>query len=205
MSKSTRSSRARLGSNPILTVRGTITTSGQSLEHVQYITDVLVVTELGGAVVLHSTELGGRFVVDRTARVLRRVDPSSQIVQVGHLKELVGEVSVHRDPVIREIDGYECRRYRLCNDSGKIVVSADAYCARFEVIGRSALQNERRFEAELHPFALPLEPDELVIRSTTRTFANGFQHTQSYQHESMTEGIERLSVIMEYLAFPIEP
>jgi len=187
----------------ILMVRGAITTAGHSIEHIQYLTDRYVLTLMGRAAILHSAELGGRFVVDQSNSHLRRIDLSAQSVQIGHLRELVGTVSVHRDPEEVSAGGYLCRRYRLCNDSTRIVVAAEALCTRIDAAGRTALHEERAFEARLHPFALPLERDEVVVSSTTRTYTNGFQHTQSYQLTSVVEGVESLGAFEAYLTFPI--
>jgi hypothetical protein len=194
----------RIAAGVGLTVRGTITTAGHSIPHVQYLTDSFVVTELGRSTIVHSTALGGRFVVDRALRRLKRVDPLAQNVQVEHLRELVGAIAVHRDPELVEVDGFPCRRYRLCNDSTRLVVSAEAYCTRLPEIAATALHDERQVEAQLHPFVLPLEPDELVVRSTTQTFANGFQHTQSYRLGSLERGIADLEALEALLAFPID-
>jgi hypothetical protein len=199
----TRASIRRTGAGQMLTVRGRITSSGQSLDHVQFMTENYVVTELGRLTILHCPALGGRFVVDTIQRMLRRVEVTSQAVQIQHLREMVGSVSVHRDPEPIELHGFTCHRYRLCNDSTKIVVSAEAFCAHVEAVGRTALQQERAFEAQLHPFALPLDPDELVVASTTRTFSNGFQHVQSYRHSSLADQIEQIDTLEDLLRFPI--
>ncbi len=199
----TRTPIARTEATQMLTVRGNITSSGQSLEHVQYLTESFVVTELGRSTILHCPSLGGRFVVDRVKHQLRRVEVASQTVQMEHLREMVGTVSVHRDAEPVELDGFTCHRYRLCNDSTRIVVSAEAFCTRIGAVGQTALHHERAFEARLHPFALPLEADELVVRSVTRTFANGFQHTQSYRHASLATRIEAIESLEELLRYPV--
>ena len=193
-----------MGAGIGLTVRGTITTAGNSIPHVQYLTDTFVVTAIGRSTIIHSTALGGRFVVDRALGRLRRVDPLSQSIQVEHLRELVGTVAVHRDPELVEVDGFTCRRYRLCNDSTRLVVSAEAFCTRLPEIAATALHDERQVEAQLHPFVLPLEPDELVVRSTTRTFANGFHHTQNYQLGSLEHSIADRESLEALLSYPID-
>ena len=71
-------------------------------------------------------------------------------------------------------------------------------------VAATALHEERLLEAKLHPFALPLAPDELVVRSTTRTYANGFQHTQSYRLATLTTEIEDLKSLEALLAYPID-
>ena len=185
-------------------VRGMIVTAGHSVSHVQYLTEEFVVTELGRSAVIHSTVLGGRFVVDRSHCRLRRVDPVAQTVQVEHLRELVGSVEVHRELEMVEVDGFPCRRYRLCNDSTRLVVAAEAFCTRLQEVAATALHEERTLEARLHPFVLPLDPDELVVRSTTRTFANGFEHTQSYQLSSLERKIENFAALEALLAYPID-
>ncbi len=195
--------RAATGTARMLTVRGTVTAAGQPLQHVQYLGERFVVTEFGRTITLHSDDVGGRFLVDVERRMLRPIDPDSQRVQVEHLRELVGQINVHRDPEPVEVSGFLCHRYRICNDSPRLVISAEACSTRIEAVGLTALQRERRIEAVLHPFALPLDVDELVISSMTRTFANGFQHTQTYQHTSLTPAIEDLSRIEGFLRFPV--
>jgi hypothetical protein len=194
----------RTRSATALTVRGTITTGVQSVAHVQYLTAGFVITEIGRSLIVHSSTLGGRFVVDRTRGRLRRVDPGAQTLQIEHLRELVGAVSVHRDEETIEVEGFRCQRYRLCNDSSRIVVAAEAFCTRFGAVAATALHDERQLEAKLHPFALPLQPDELVVKSTTRTYANGFQHTQSYQLSNLADYIEDLESLETPLAYPID-
>ncbi len=187
----------------MLTVRGTVTSAGQALDHVQYLGDRFVLTEFGRTITLHSDDLGGRFLVDAERRMLRPIDPGTQRVQIEHLRELVGEISVHRDPDLVEVGGFTCHRYRICNDSSRLVIAAEACCTRIDAVGLTALQRERRVEAILHPFALPLEADELVISSMTRTYANGFQHTQTYKHASLAPMIEDLTRIEAFMAFPV--
>lgn len=187
----------------MLTVRGTVTAAGQALNHTQYLGDRFVVTEFGRTITLHSDDLGGRFLVDSERRMLRPIDPGTQRVQIEHLRELVGEISVHRDPEPVEVSGFVCHRYRICNDSTRLVIAAEACCTRLDSVGLTALQRERRGEAILHPFALSLEADELVISSMTRTYANGFEHKQMYRHSSLTPVIEDLARIEEFLAFPV--
>jgi hypothetical protein len=186
-----------------LTVRGNITAAGVTLDHVQYLSERFVVTEIGDTTTLHAAELGGRFVVDVLGRRLRRVGISGDI-RISHLREMIGEVAVHRDPEPVAMSGFVCRRYRVCNDSQRIVISAESFCARVEAIARTALHDERTFEVALHPLALPLDPDELVVSSTTRTYANGYQHVQCYRLASLTEGIEEIRRVEDFLRFPIE-
>ncbi|MDR0788389.1 MAG: hypothetical protein LBG44_11085 [Gemmatimonadota bacterium] len=187
-----------------LTVRGKITAAGATVDHVQYLSERFVLTEMGTTTTIHAAELGGRFVVDTASQRLRRVTTSPDDIQISHLREIIGEVDIHRDPVMVERSGFICRRYRVCNDSTRIVISAEAFCARIDAVGRTALHAERMFEAALHPLALPLDPDELVIGSTTRTYANNYQHLQSYTLTSLTETIEDPERIQAYLSFPVE-
>jgi hypothetical protein len=188
-----------------LTIVGSLTTAGQSLPHLQYLTEEYVVTEVGRSVVLHSVALGGRFIVDRTERRLRRVAVEPHRVHIDHLRELIGRISIHRDETFTNLDGFHCRRYRLCNDGQRIVISAEAFCTRYPPAARTALHLERTFEARLHPLSLPLDRDEVVVRSTTHTFSNGFQHTQCYQLLRIDRHIDRRDALDELLAFPLAP
>jgi hypothetical protein len=185
------------------TIEGSIVSSGHALEHRQYVTGEYVVTELGRSVTVHVVRLGGRFAVDPIERRLRPIEPSAQRIQIEHLRGLVGAVSVHCDPDQAEVDGFACRRYRLCNDSSRITIAAEAYCTRVGGIERTALHAERCVEAKLHPFALPLEPDEVVVRSTTRTFTNGYQHLQEYRLHTLTTGIRDRHLIERLLDYPV--
>jgi hypothetical protein len=187
-----------------LTVRGHITAAGITLDHVQYLADRFVVTEVGKTTTLHAAELGGRFVVDVAGQRLRKVGVTAEDIQIAHLREMIGEVAMHRDPEPVSLAGFVCRRYRLCNDSSKIVISAEAFCARVPGIACTALHEERAFEVALHPLALPLDPDELVVSSTTSTYANGYRHVQRYRLISLSEGIEEIGRIEGYLRFPVE-
>ncbi len=204
MSRLGKNAPGETGTGAGLTVRGNITAAGVTLDHVQFLTERFVVTEIGDTTTLHASELGGRFVVDVSGRRLRRVGISGDDVRISHLREMIGDVAVHRDPEPVTMGGFVCRRYRLCNDSSRIMISAESFCARVAAIGRTALHDERSFEVALHPLALPLDPDELVVSSTTRTYANGYQHVQSYHLASLTEGIEEVERIEAFLKFPID-
>jgi hypothetical protein len=133
-----------------------------------------------------------------------RVGP--QNVQIAHIRELIGEVTMHLDPDSTVIGGFTCRRYRVCNDSPHIVIAAEAFCTTVESVRQTALPEERKMEAVLHPLALPLAPDELVVESTTRSYANNDQHIQTYALVSVKETIDRDDIrrIEAYLGFPVE-
>jgi hypothetical protein len=186
----------------VFTLYGSITTAGQTVSHTQYLTPDFVVTEFGRSLIVHNASLGGRYVVDRIEHRLRAIDLASQRIQIEHLRQLVGAVTVHLEEEEMEIDGFRCRRYRLCNDGSRIVISAEAYCARLNGIGDTALHEERKLEAELHPFALPLERDEIVVRSSTRTFTNGFQHLQQYQLLRLLPRIDDLASLAGLMSYP---
>jgi hypothetical protein len=191
------------GAVAAFTVNGTFTSGRRTIAHRQYLTSDYVVTEFEGSIALFSPALGGRFLVDRDERVLRRLDHAGQRAQLAHLRVVVGAVIVEYSNHPCEIDGYPCRLHSLHNENGKIRIEAEAWCTRVSGTEGTALRHERAFDSGLHPFSLPLEPDEVVVRSMMRTAANGVEQRQTYRLRSLARRIDEAGLLESFLTYPI--
>jgi hypothetical protein len=185
------------------TLRGAFTSAGRTVPHLQYLTGRYTVTEFESSVVLHAPSLGGRFVVDRPRGLLRRIDDSAQRAQLDHIRAVLGVFHVDRSTNQCDIDGFRCRLYTVRNENGRIMIDAEAWCTRVEGAEATALQSGRLYDAELHPFTLPLEADEIVVRSLMRTMANGDEQRQSYQLLGLLPRIDDRPTVDDLLTLPI--
>lgn len=183
------------------TLIGAFTAAGRTIPHRQYLTSEYVVTEFEGAVVLFAPSLGGRFTVDRPNRLLRRIDYATRSAQLEHLRGVIGEVVAEDSDHPCEIEGLTCRLRSVRNENGKIDIFAEAWCTRVKGAELTALGRERAFDVGFHPFSLPLEDDEVVVRSVMRTVANGTEQRQTYRLRSISPLIEEQWLLEEVLAY----
>lgn len=185
------------------TINGTFTAGGRTVVHRQYLTERYVATEFEGSVAIFVSALGSRFIVDRSERLLRSMNIASQRAQLEHIRAVLGSVIVERSERPCEIDGYTCRLHTLRNESGRISIVAEAWCTRVQGAASTALRHERAFDSGLHPFALPLDPEELVVRSVMRTYANGTEQRQAYRLRELQPTIANPHTFERYLEYPI--
>lgn len=184
-------------------ISGTFTAGGRTVAHRQYVTERYVATEFEGSVAIFVASLKSRFIVDRSERLLRPMNVASQRAQLEHIRTVLGSVIVERSEQPCRIDGFTCRLHTLRNESGRISIVAEAWSTKVPGAESTALRHERDFDAGLHPFALPLDPDELVVRSVMRTFANGTEQRQAYRLRELEPIIATPDLFERYLDYPI--
>lgn len=175
----------------------------QTIRQTQYLTEHYVVTEVSRNTILFWPEKGERYLVDRAGKELRRMDLSQQRSQMAKLKEMVGEVAISAGDEEVEVGEHRCRRYAFQANSPALVASGEVYSARFPGLERTALQQERELDAATQPFALPLEPGEFPVSSSTRTLAQGFEQNQTTRLAEMRSGIEALDEMDRFLTYKI--
>lgn len=185
------------------TIRSSLTAHGRTVEQTQYATEAYVVTQVGGSTVLYAPGLHGRYLVDEARKQLRAVPMRGQAPQPAQIRTLLGELEVEEEPELREIDGWRCRTIRIHNRDARLIVSIECHCVRVPGLEMTALAAERVFDAPLHPFNLPLQPDEVVVRSTTRALAAEFEQSQTLQLTSLDPGVPLREFLEEALRYPI--
>ncbi len=174
-------SEARPPASVRYTIRSVLSTQGQGFEQMQYATERYVVTVIGHTTLLYSRAHGARFLVDRSRRQLQPLDPAKHRRQVEGIRELLGDLQREEEPGTTTIEGRVCRCIRLRNQDPSLLLSVETYCTRYPGVERSALDEERRFDAPHLPFHIELQPDELVVRSTTRILAADYSQNQTVQ------------------------
>lgn len=185
------------------TIRSVLSTQGQSFEQMQYATDRYVVTVIGPTTLLYSREHGERFLVDRGRRQLRPLDPAKHRKQVEEIRGLIGQLATEEDAGETMIEGRRCRCVRLRNHDARLVLSVETYSTRIPGIEATALDEERRFDAPYLPFFTPLEPDAVLVRSTTRILSTGFSQNQTVQLAGIDSTILDLELFDGFLDFSI--
>lgn len=181
-----------------LRIRSALSSHGQTLEQVQIVAPEFVVSELGQVTYLYAPSLGDRYRVDRARRRLQRLDPARNQQQTRQIRLLLGEVMVTRDDHPVEIDGYRCSRLRAFNQNAQLSLSVEAFCTRVPGLEKTALVDERHFDRAVQPFSIPLEHDEVVVRSITRALTTGFEQKQML----LLRAIEPVGAVAEsYQAF----
>jgi hypothetical protein len=184
-----------------LIVRSAMKIHTRELVQTQYLSEHYVLTELERMLLLFWPERGRRFAVDRVRRELKPLDVSAQLAQAAQLRAAIGEVRMEPAEGEEEIAGFTCRRLVMRNESPVIVLEGELCYTRLPRLADTAIAREREFDAALQPFAAPLAPDELVVRSTMRLLARGFeqsQRTELQAVETRPEGFEELDRILTY-------
>ena len=118
----------------------------QTVRQTQFATEHYVLTQLDRQLILFRADRGERFLVDREARQLKRIDVSAQLAQIEQLRGVVGEVHVSRDDTGEEVDGRRCRLVSFENTSNQIALSGESHIARVAGLGETALQHERALD-----------------------------------------------------------
>ncbi|MQA88990.1 MAG: hypothetical protein GEU90_01965 [Gemmatimonas sp.] len=186
------------------TIRSALKSHGAAVHQTQFVTDQYVVTSIGGSTFVFAPGLDGRFRVDRMNRQLYRVDVAAQNPRPEQVRSLLGDLEIECDESPVEIDGRRCRVFRVHNRDARLVVSIECYCARIEGLERSALVAEREFDGAFQPFQLPLDDDEIVVRSTTRALAADFEQSQTVQLVALEPRIEGRDLWEEVLRYPMQ-
>ena len=184
-----------------LIVRNSLLIHTQQLVQTQYLSEHYVLTDVGRMLMLYWPERGQRFVVDRAKQELKALDVSPQLAQVAQLKPALGEVKIERMEGEEEIGGFACRRLRAHNENAAIVFSGELFYTRVPELGDTALGRERELDERLQPFAMPLAADEIVVRSTMKMLARGFeqnQRTDLLGVESKVDAFEELDRIVSF-------
>jgi hypothetical protein len=191
--------------NPIdgFTMRTSLESHGRTVDQMQYVAEHYVVTVIGPSVLVFAPGLDGRFLVDRGNRQLRRMDLAAQNPRPEQVRKLLGDLKIERDERPVEVDGYSCQLVRVHNRDARLVVSIDCYCARMEGVKGTALAAERAFDGGFQPFQLPLDEDEIVIRSTTRALAADFEQSQTLRLTELIPSIDAKEGWEEVLRYPI--
>ena len=171
------------------TLYGTLTLYGRTSRQKQLITEDYVVTEVERGVFIFLRDRRERFLVDRAASRLRRLEWATQRIRVDRLRPVIGDIEVMQDEGEVERRGFRCRRYRFGNANARVVIAGEALAAAVDGIERTALAAERAFDALDQPFALPLQPSEVVVESRLRTVAADFEQNQVYELERIETGV----------------
>lgn len=187
------------------TIRNIVCIHGQRIEQTQFASEKFIVTIMGGSTLLFSTDLQGRFIVDRGKRLLHPLDPTVHRQQVEKIRTMLGSVEMEVESANVEIDGRSCRCIRLSNHQAELVLSLELYCARIDGLDRTAIGAERAFDAPHQPFAVPLDKDEIVVRSTTRVLSAEFSQNQTMNLTGIESGIADIEQMDRYLDFSIAP
>lgn len=184
-----------------LIVRNSLTIHTQQLVQTQYLSEHYVLTDVGRMLMLYWRERGQRYVVDRAKQELKPLDVSPQLAQVAQLRPALGEVRIDRVDGEEEVGGYPCRRLRAHNENAAIVFTGELFYTRVPELADTALGAEREFDEKLQAFAMPIAADEIVVRSTMKMLARGFeqnQRTELLGLESRPEEFEELDRILAF-------
>jgi hypothetical protein len=184
-----------------LIVRTSMTIHTQQLVQTQYLSEHYVLTEVGRMTMLYWPERGRRFVVDRGKKELKALDVSTQLAQVAQIKPALGAVKLETAEGEEEIAGFTCRRLTMRNENASIVLNGEMYYTRIPELAETALGSEREYDVALTPFTTPLAPDELVVRSTMKMLARGFEQNQQTELlglDRRAEAFEELDEIIGY-------
>lgn len=175
------------------TIRGTLTLYGRSVSQTQYVSDRYVATQVDRGMFIFLASRGERFLVDRGVSRLRRIEPDVQRIRVDRLREVIGDMRVTRHEELVEMAGHSCTRFTFENSAARIVIAGETLVARVPGIEETVLQAERDHDAANQPFALPLEPDQVVVASRLRTVATDFEQNQAYSLCSIEPRIETVA------------
>lgn len=177
------------------TIRGTLTLFGRTVAQTQYVTEQYVITEVERSMFIFLADRDERFLVDRSANRLRRIDPGQQRIKVERLRSLVGDVAIETEERAAERNGFICRRHRFENANARIIISGETLSASIEGVEKTALQAEREHDATHQPFSLPLGTGEVVFESTLRTMAADFEQNQRYRLDSLVPGTSTMAEV----------
>jgi hypothetical protein len=122
---------------------------------------------------------------------------------VARIRSALGEVHIERVEGEEEISGYGCRRLRAHNENAAIVFSGELCCTRLPGLADTALGRERDFDARLQAFAMPLAGDEIVVRSTMRMLARGFEQSQRTELLGVDGRPEEFAELDRILSFEV--
>ena len=186
-----------------LIVRNSMTIHTQQLVQTQYLSEHYVLTDVGRMLMLYWPEQGRRFVVDRAKRELKALDTSAQLAQVAQLKPALGEVRIERLEGEEEVAGYTCRRVRASNENAAIVFGGELFCTRIPELADTALGREREFDEKLQAFAMPLAADEIVVRSTMKMLARGFEQNQQTELLGVEHALDQFAELDRILSFKV--
>ncbi|HEX8272165.1 MAG TPA: hypothetical protein VF615_05905 [Longimicrobiaceae bacterium] len=184
-------------------IRSRLLVRGKEIRQVQFATDRYVVTEVERTALLFRSDREERYIVDRAQRRLVRIDNSAQQNEMRKVREAAGDVAVEEVDGIVEISGFPCAHRRFSNRSTALVLSGDVYHASVPGLERTALAAERRFDQPLQPFALPLAPDEVIVRSHTLALSAGFEQTQGLELTELGESPELIDTYDALLSLPV--
>lgn len=173
------------------TAVGIFSSDGRTVSQTQTFNENFVATEIDRGTFIFIADRDERFLVDHTRGCLRRIEASPGRIQRDTLRSVIGEVSVRREEVDIEIDGFVCQRYNFRNANPRITLDGETFATRIPGVEATALPAEREHDSLVQPFSLPLETDHLVVRSTLRSTAGGFDQVQSYRLLSIRAGIEK--------------
>lgn len=190
--------RRRSAPTPVVvgfTIRGTLTLFGRTVAQTQYVTEQYVITEVERSMFIFLADRDERFLVDRGANRLRRIEPGQQRIRVDRLRPLIGEVEITTDEEGVERNGVPCRRHRFGNANARIIISGETLSGQVPGIENTALQAEREHDAKHQPFSLPLGRQEVVFESTMRTIAADFEQNQQYRLDSLVPGTNAMGEV----------
>lgn len=187
----------------VFTLRARIGAFERRMEVAHYLTTRFTLTETARSSLLFLA--GHRYVVDRAARRLTPVEDGRQKHDAAAIRAMIGEIDARRAPGIERTGGHECVRLVARTRGGRMDVRCEALIARLPGLERTALAGERELDARAQPFVLPIDPDEVVVRSTTHLAAGSFRQTQSYELLAIERGIDGLEDADALLGFTIAP
>lgn len=185
------------------TVRTTLQLHDREIDQTQYATEHYVVNELAGQAVVYRADTHERYLVDRDARQLKRLDLSAQTAQARQLQAVVGDVPHTIDPEEVEVAGYRCHRATFRVETPQLVISSETFRTRIPGLERTAIRKERELEEQTQPFPSGLAPDEVVVQSSVQILAAGMSQNQSGRVVSVTPEIENLAEMDAILAYKI--
>lgn len=185
------------------TLRNSIQIHDRQMEQVQFVTEHYVANDVGGKLIVYRADTNSRYMANRGARELKRLDVSAQLAQAQQLRSLLGEVPLVFDDAEVEVDGYRCRRTTFEVEIPQMVVSNESFRTRIPGLERTALSAERALDDAVQPFRSALAADEVIVRSSVRILAAGAGQNQTVQLVSADEGIDDLAALDEILTYKI--
>src|SRR5690606_23461958 len=94
------------------TIRGRLSLYGRSMLQVQYVTDRYVITQVDRGMFIFLPDRDERFLVDRVASRLRRIEEPAQRIRVDRLRAVIGDIEITSDDEDVDDAGRQCRRFR---------------------------------------------------------------------------------------------
>ncbi|HEX5436753.1 MAG TPA: hypothetical protein VFW98_06320 [Gemmatimonadaceae bacterium] len=168
----------------------------------QYVAAGHVLTEASGQWTLFDGVTRTRYLVDRAARVLRRLDPPEVLAQVRALRATLGEPHVSLAGSGIPMRGHLCRRYILHVTHPRLSASTDAYVTTVPALAGTALHAARLLSQEALPFSPPLDPADLVVQSSIVLLQQQREVRQTVTLEAL-EAASANALLDECLAFRI--